>query len=38
VAGTLHFVAARRLGETTDLTDVTEPQLRRTLLELGLRR
>jgi 3-dehydroquinate synthase len=38
VAGTLHFVAARALGDTTDLTDVTEPQLRRTLLELGLRR
>jgi 3-dehydroquinate synthase len=38
VAGTLHFVAAGRLGETADLTDVTETQLRRTLEALGLRR
>ncbi len=38
VAGTLHFVAATRLGATTDLTDVTPKQLKDTLREMGLKR
>jgi 3-dehydroquinate synthase len=38
VAGTLHFVAATRIGATTEITDVTDRQLRDTLREMGLRR
>lgn len=37
VAGTLHFVAATRLGETRELTDVSEKELKAALKELGLR-
>ena len=38
VAGTLHFVAASRLGETTELTDVTEGQLQSALHAIGIKR
>jgi 3-dehydroquinate synthase len=38
VAGTLHFVAASRLGETTELTDVTENQLQSALKAIGVKR
>jgi 3-dehydroquinate synthase len=37
VGGTLHFVAATRLGATTEITDVTEKQVKEALGELGLR-
>jgi 3-dehydroquinate synthase len=37
VAGTLHFVAATSRGQTTTLTDVTEPEIRAALKRLGLR-
>lgn len=37
VAGTLHFVAATRLGETVELTDVSEKELKAALKEMGLR-
>ncbi len=37
VAGTLHFVAATRLGATTELTDVTDKELRQALREIGIR-
>lgn len=35
-AGTLHFVAATRIGETTTLTDVTEEELREALKTIGI--
>jgi 3-dehydroquinate synthase len=35
-AGTLHFVAATRIGETTTLTDVTEDDLRAALAAIGV--
>ncbi len=35
-AGTLHFVAATRIGETTTLTDVTEDDLRAALVVIGI--
>lgn len=38
VAGTLHFVAASALGETTELKDVSEEQLRNALREIGVKR
>ncbi|MCC7031659.1 MAG: 3-dehydroquinate synthase [Acidobacteria bacterium] len=37
VAGTLHFIAATRLGATTALTDVTEKELKQALREIGIR-
>lgn len=37
VAGTLHFVAATRLGQTVELTDVSEKELKAALKEMGLR-
>jgi 3-dehydroquinate synthase len=37
VAGTLHFVAATKRGETTTLTDVTAKELKAALKALGLR-
>jgi 3-dehydroquinate synthase len=37
VAGTLHFVAATGIGGTTELTDVTEKQLRAALKSIGIR-
>ena len=37
VAGTLHFVAASRLGATTELTDVTEKQLLSALEQIGVK-
>ena len=37
VAGTLHFVAATRRGETTTLKNVTAADLKAALKELGLR-
>ena len=37
VAGTLHFVAATKRGETTTLTDVSAKELRAALKQLGLR-
>ncbi len=38
VSGTLHFVAARGLGATTSLTDVTKAELRDALVAIGLKR
>jgi 3-dehydroquinate synthase len=38
IAGTLHFVAASRLGATTELADVTEKQLKMALQEIGVKR
>jgi 3-dehydroquinate synthase len=38
VSGTLHFVAISQLGETTELKDVTEKQLRAALQEIGVKR
>jgi 3-dehydroquinate synthase len=38
VDGTLHFIAATRLGATTELTDVTEKELRAALQALGVKR
>ncbi len=38
VAGTLHFIAASRLGETIELVDVTESQLRSALDAIGIKR
>lgn len=35
-AGTLHFVAATRMGETTTLTDVSEQELRGALAAIGI--
>lgn len=35
-AGTLHFVAATRLGETTTITDVTDDDLRAALATIGV--
>lgn len=37
VAGTLHFVAATGPGQTAELTDVTEKELRAVLKKMGLR-
>jgi len=37
VAGTLHFVAATGIGAVTELTDVTEGQLREALKSIGIR-
>jgi 3-dehydroquinate synthetase len=36
VAGTLHFVAATAIGETTILTDVSTAELRHALETLGI--
>lgn len=36
VNGTLHFVAVPRIGETTTLTDVTLPQLKRAVKRIGV--
>jgi 3-dehydroquinate synthase len=38
IAGTLHFVAATRLGATTTLTDVTTGQLKAALKTIGVTR
>jgi 3-dehydroquinate synthase len=38
VAGTLHFIAATRLGATTELTDVTEKELKAALQAVGVTR
>lgn len=37
VAGTLHFVAAARLGATTELADVTEKELTSALHQIGVK-
>jgi 3-dehydroquinate synthase len=37
VAGTLHFIAATDRGQTTELTDVTEKELKAALKRIGLR-
>ncbi len=37
VAGTLHFIAATRLGATTELTDVTEREMKQALRGIGIR-
>jgi 3-dehydroquinate synthase len=37
VSGTLHFVAATDLGATTELTDVTDKELRQALKAIGIR-
>lgn len=37
VAGTLHFVAATGLGSTTEITDVTDRELRQALKAIGIR-
>jgi 3-dehydroquinate synthase len=37
VSGTLHFVAATGLGATTEITDVTDKQLRQALRAIGIR-
>ena len=37
IAGTLHFVAATRIGSTTTLTDVTDKELKAVLKRLGLK-
>ena len=38
VAGTLHFVAASRVGATTELTDVSEKELKHALQDIGVTR
>jgi 3-dehydroquinate synthase len=38
VSGTLHFVAATGLGATTEITDVTDKELRHALKAIGIRR
>jgi 3-dehydroquinate synthase len=38
VAGTLHFIAATRIGATTELKDVKESELKAALQALGLKR
>ena len=38
VDGTLHFVAASALGETTELRDVSEKQLKAALQQIGVKR
>ena len=38
IAGTLHFVAATRIGATTELTDVTEKELKGALRSVGVTR
>lgn len=37
VSGTLHFVAATGLGTTTEITDVTDKELRQALKAIGVR-
>jgi 3-dehydroquinate synthase len=37
VAGTLHFIAATRLGAATELTDVGDRELKQALREIGIR-
>jgi 3-dehydroquinate synthase len=37
VSGTLHFVAATTLGTTTEITDVTDKELRQALKTIGIR-
>ncbi len=37
VSGTLHFVAAKGLGATTEITDVTDKELRQALKAIGIR-
>jgi 3-dehydroquinate synthase len=37
VGGTLHFVAATSLGATTEITDVTDKELRQALKAIGIR-
>lgn len=37
VSGTLHFVAATGIGATTELTDVTDKEIRQALKTLGVR-
>jgi 3-dehydroquinate synthase len=37
VAGTLHFIAATDRGKTTELTDVTEKEIKAALKKIGLR-
>jgi 3-dehydroquinate synthase len=38
VSGTLHFVVASALGQTTELTDVSDKELKATLHEIGVKR
>jgi 3-dehydroquinate synthase len=38
VAGTLHFIAATKIGATTELRDVSEKELRAALLAVGVKR
>ena len=37
VSGTLHFVAAKALGTTAEITDVTDKELRHALKAIGIR-
>jgi len=37
VAGTLHFIAATRMGATSELTDVSEKELKQALRAIGIR-
>jgi 3-dehydroquinate synthetase len=37
VSGTLHFIAATRIGATTELTDVAARELRQALKAIGVR-
>jgi 3-dehydroquinate synthetase len=37
VGGTLHFVAATAIGATTEITDVTDKELRQALKAIGIR-
>jgi 3-dehydroquinate synthase len=38
IAGTLHFVVATRIGATTELSDVTEKELKGALQAIGIKR
>jgi 3-dehydroquinate synthase len=38
VSGTLHFIAATRLGATTEITDVSDKELRAALKAIGIRK
>ena len=38
IAGTLHFIAATRIGATTELKDVTEKELKGALQAIGVKR
>jgi hypothetical protein len=38
MSGTLHFIAATGLGATTEITDVTDKELRAALKTIGIRK